>query len=267
MRKSLPVAVVISLLFLLPVPTLADKASSDTTPVEALEAALRAGRVDEAVNLLTDDAILRDLEGTEHSGKEAVRAALEGFMKDEWRADVGNRQVVEPGRVTWLASVSSAALKRLGVAPLEAAGEATIREGKVASYRLRLPAAAAIRYEKARTAAARDLVKSLLDLALVKGDEAGMRALLAADFKDNAFAFPGHKGDADGFLAAAAALRGAVSELSVGPVDQYVDGDYVTARFTVRGKWSGSFVNRQGDGRLVERGHVWLFGVAGGRVA
>jgi predicted ester cyclase/ketosteroid isomerase-like protein len=266
MRNSLPMAAVLSLLSIIPIPATAAKGFPETAPVEALEAALRAGRVAEAVDLLTDDAILRDIEGNEHSGKEAIRAALEGFMKDEWRADVGNRQVVEPGRVTWSASVSTAILKRLGVAPIEAAGEATTRQGKVSSYRLRLPASAAARYEKARAGAARDLVKSLLDLALVRGDEAGARALLAGGYADHD-PFPGKTGDADGFLGGAAALRTAFPGLAASVEALFVDGAFVTARLSLKGVQSGEYLGRAGTGRAVDTGVVWLFRVDKGLVA
>jgi ketosteroid isomerase-like protein len=266
MRKFLPVVLVLSLLFIFPLPAGAVKGSPETAPVEALEAALRAGRVAEAVELLTDDAVLRDVDGTEHAGKEAIRAALEGLMKDEWRADVGNRQVAEPGRVTWSASVSSATLKRLGISPLEAAGEATTQGGKVASYRLRLPASSTARYAQARSAAVRDLVKSLLDLALVKGDEAGARVLLAAGYADHD-PFPGRGGEADGFLAGAAARRAACPGLAVTPEAILVDGAFVTARLSLKGNRAGEYLGRPGSGSAVDSSLVWLFRVADGRVA
>jgi predicted ester cyclase len=211
----------------------AGRAAKEKAPgiraVERLDALLNAGKPDEAAALFAPDAMARALDGRSVSGRDAIRgwlASLAGF-----RADAGQRQAWEGGRVTWLASVSTDRYRALGVAPLAASCEATVRDGLIAALTLRLSAESRLKVAEAEAKEAEGTARAAFAPALA-GDD----------------------------------LLAAAPDLSLAVADIVVAGGRVAARGSVAGTWTGVLLGVTGTGQPVSAGWTGWAKVADGTV-
>ena len=104
--------------------------------VEAAYAAVTAGDMDAALELLTDDAVLMivspQLAAATHVGKEEIRAWFEVLHADGFSAEFSD-VVVDGGRVTFRADTYGGLFESMELAPGEFEGVAIVQNGKVRS--------------------------------------------------------------------------------------------------------------------------------------
>ena len=230
-----------------------------------LDSAMNSGNLDAAMGLFGDDATARDILGQLYAGRTQIREWLSGLVAQGYHADSGNRQVSSE-RVTWTASISYESLRRLKVAPLDAFGDAAVRDGKIRSFTMRLSAAAAMKLQSAQLASNREIARRALEDIFNSGNGEAVDRNLDAGFVDHN-PFPGQTPDLGGFKAAVVALRGAFPNLKVTIEDLLAEGDKVIARLTVRGTHAGPFMGRAATGKSFSAMEMRLFRVKDGKLA
>ena len=233
--------------------------------VAKLESALNAGDVAGAVAVLTPDAAAKDPWGRVYSGREQIQGWFSDLVRAKYRADSGNRQLMDGGRVIWTSSVADDQLRSLKVAPVDAAGEAIVRDEKVASLTIRFSASAHIKVAAALNAANREIVRSALDAIYNLRQAGAVTVFLDSAFTDHDPA-PGQKGDRDGFRAGMKEMLSAFPDLRVTPDDLLVDGDKVTARLAVRGSHAGSFRGAPPSGKSFGVQEIQVFRIKDGKI-
>jgi predicted ester cyclase len=246
-------------LVMLAVPGRAARAP-EVAAVIKMESALNAGDVAGAVSLFDADATARDQWGKIHAGREQIQGWVKELTAGKFHADSGNRQLMEGGRVTWISSVADDLLRRLKTAPVDASGEALVKNGLISSFTLRFSAASMIKVTAALDAASRETVRTALEAVYNLKQAAAVTAYLDSGFIDHDPA-PGRKGDRDGFMEGVKEMQAVFPDLHVTQDDLLVDGDKVTARLTVKGTGAGGQpldtteiqVFRIRDGRIIER--------------
>jgi len=233
--------------------------------ISKLESALNSGDVAAAITLLAPDATARDPWGRIYSNREQIQGWFSDLVKGKYRADSGNRQVMDGGRVIWTSSVADDGLRSLKVAPVDATGEAVVRDEKIASFAIRFSASAHLKVTAAMDAANREIVRAALD-AIYNARQAGaVTAFLDSAFMDHD-PVPGQKGDREGFQAGVKEMLSAFPDLKVVPDDLLVDADKVTARLTVRGSHAGTFQGVPASGKPFAAQEIQVFRVKDGKI-
>lgn len=155
--------------------------------VVAVYAALEAGDVDAAVELLADHAVLTILpppEGTDGAfvGKEEIRAWYAGLAAGNGRSEISD-VLTDGNRAIMRSTFSDAFFDDLGIGPAEFDGAAVVQDGKVESlswvftpeFRAKMDAAMA-------TATTRDVITRYMDNLWSQGELALVDELIAEDF-------------------------------------------------------------------------------------
>ncbi len=125
-----------ALVFAFAVPATTAVAGEAAFPVEAAYAAVSAGDLDTAVELLTEDAVFAvvpassRMDGPALVGKEAIRAWWAGTHKDNGRVEFANLKV-DGARASFTCLYHGSKLEKLGVSPAEFDGVAILRDGKI----------------------------------------------------------------------------------------------------------------------------------------
>ncbi|MFQ5594963.1 MAG: nuclear transport factor 2 family protein [Anaerolineae bacterium] len=132
MKTRLITMLVLVVLLAIPVALYAQ----DTDPAavaKALANALNAGDVEAALALFADDAVVdTGSPASPYTGKEAIRAWLEGMVATNFQIEIEILQV-EGDIVTERDRFSDDDLRNLGIAPLEGISKITVQDGKVTS--------------------------------------------------------------------------------------------------------------------------------------
>jgi hypothetical protein len=116
------------------------------------DAALNGHDVDSALALFADDAVVKDksniacipgcsplyLPTLEYKTKIQIRGWLEELVRDNIEVKELGDYKVDANNVTWVLAISVDEFRRLGVAPLNGAAEAIVREGKISSLSVKL---------------------------------------------------------------------------------------------------------------------------------
>ena len=106
---------------------------SPSKVVAEFDAAITAGNLDAAMNMVADNVEVTDPTGAKVNGKADTRAMFDAWAQKHGTCElVGTRQT-EGNKVTWMGKVASDDLTKLGVAPLEVSHEAMIDQGKIVS--------------------------------------------------------------------------------------------------------------------------------------
>lgn len=186
MAKVLSLLIVCALL--LGMSGTAVQAQEETSPfvVEAVYAAVSAGDIDAALELLADDAVLTILpapmgqEDAAFVGKEEIRAWYEALHAGNSRAEFDNVRM-DGDRATWTARFWNDLFESLGIAPAEFEGVAILHDGKVQS--MIWSQSAEFKAKMDARMANEEIVRQWLShFDTVNGDLAGADELLAAGF-------------------------------------------------------------------------------------
>jgi len=118
-------------------------ANDPLSVVEALDATLNAQNVDGALALFADDATVRQSPPQPGStgvyqGKAAVRTFLASDVAQDIHFDLAAPRQVAGERVTWINNTSIDPWRKLGIAPLQGQGDATVHGGKIVSLTITL---------------------------------------------------------------------------------------------------------------------------------
>jgi ketosteroid isomerase-like protein len=104
-----------------------------TGAVTGFEAALNAGDVEGTLARFADNAVIT-ASTTTATGREQVRAFLAALVAQGFRVESVRGRKVEGDKETHTALVSTSDWKRMGIAPLEAIGEATVQGNRITSF-------------------------------------------------------------------------------------------------------------------------------------
>ena len=94
-----------------------------------IDALVNAHDVDGFINLLTDDVVVMGPEGSMHSGKDAVRAWITGYMPGFHADSRGWEQSGDTLR--WMSTVRSDAFAKMGINPMKLNATAVFSGGKL----------------------------------------------------------------------------------------------------------------------------------------
>jgi hypothetical protein len=154
-HRILPMLLLVTMIAAMPAAAAADDPLS---VIDALDATLNAQNVDGALALFADDATVRQsppqpgATGT-YQGKAAVRTFLASIVAQNIHFDlVAPRQVVGE-RVTWTNNTAVDPWRKLGIAPLQGQGDATVHDGKITSLSIILTPDSLAKLQRAAAAA------------------------------------------------------------------------------------------------------------------
>jgi len=102
----------------------------------ALDEAMNAGRLETALALFSDDAVVifpSQPEPNRFAGKEQIRNWLQSDISEGIHVESGERRA-NGERVTWTGQISLAAWRERGIAPIEGQAEAIVRDGQIVSF-------------------------------------------------------------------------------------------------------------------------------------
>jgi len=111
--------------------------------IDALDATLNARNVDGALVLFADDATVRQNPPqpgatSAYQGKAAVRTFLASVVAQNIHFDLTAPRQVIGERVTWINNTAVDPWRKLGIAPLQGQGDATVQGGKIVSLTITL---------------------------------------------------------------------------------------------------------------------------------
>lgn len=121
--------------------------SDPVSVLKRLFAARNAADADAAVALFDRGGVIVNVVGTRFAGHDDIRRFLEMTGAQKGRYDL--EQVNAAGdRVTWTDLVTNPLYEKLGIAPVQVAGEAVIREGKIESFVTHFPPYSLAKFEQ-----------------------------------------------------------------------------------------------------------------------
>lgn len=229
------------------------------------DAAVNAGRLDEALSLLADDATVKDLSARAIAGREGLRDWLRESIDRHFHADAGIRQLSDGGRVTWTASLADDSLRALDAAPVAAFIEAIVVGGKIRSWVPRVAAGDRLKIQAAQAKANEAVVRALTEGVIGKGQVELIDRLCASTFVDHD-PFPGALSTLAGFRKSVEAWRGACSGLSLTIDDLLTADDRVVVRGTLSGTQIGPLPGISAGGRSFKVESIDIFRVRDGRI-
>jgi hypothetical protein len=111
--------------------------------VDTLDASLNAGDVDAALALFSADAQVHQTPpqpGTNgaYQGTDGVRTFLQSIVAQHIQFELAAPRQVDGERVTWTNNTSIDPWRKLGIAPLQGQGDATVRDGQIVSLTIAL---------------------------------------------------------------------------------------------------------------------------------
>ena len=104
--------------------------------VTALDEAVNAGRLEAALALFGDDAVVTfpsQPEPNRFAGKEQIRNWLQSDISEGIHVESSERQA-DGERVVWTGRISLAAWRERGILPIEGQAEAIVRDGQIVSF-------------------------------------------------------------------------------------------------------------------------------------
>ena len=102
----------------------------------ALDEAVNAGRLETALALFSDDAVVTfpsQPEPNRFAGKEQIRNWLQSDISEGIHVESSERQA-DGERMVWTGRISLAAWREQGIAPIEGQAEAIVRAGRIVSF-------------------------------------------------------------------------------------------------------------------------------------
>jgi len=230
------------------------------------DAALNAGRLDEALSLLADDGMVKDLSGHAITGREGLAAWLRESIDRHFHADAGIRQLSDGGRVTWTASLADDTLRALDAAPAAAFIEAIVVDGRIRSWVPRISAGDRLKIQTAQARSNEAMIRTLADGVIGRGQLDLLDRLCASGFVDHD-PFPGAAPTLAGFRQGVAAWRGACAGLTLSIDDLLTADDRVVVRGTLAGSQTGPLPGIASAGRPFKIESIDIYRIRDGRIA
>jgi len=230
------------------------------------DAALNAGRLDEALSFLADDGTVRDLGGRAITGRAALTAWLQDAINRHYHADAGIRQLSDGGRVTWTASLADDTLRSLNAAPAAAFIEAIVVDGRIRSWVPRVMAGDRLKIQAAQARANEAVVRTVAEAVVGKGQLDLLERLCTTDFIDHD-PLPGSPPTVAGYRQGLATLRGACSGLAMSIDDVIAADDRVVVRGVLSGTQTGAINGIPSAGKSFKVGYIDIVRVRDGRMA
>lgn len=139
-QRILPMLMLVTMITAMPAAAAADDPFS---VINALDATLNAGNVDSALALFADDATVQQSPSQPgatdvYQGKAAVRTFLANVVAQNIHFDRAAPRQVVGERVTWINNTAIDPWRKLGIAPLQGQGDATVHGGKIVSLTITL---------------------------------------------------------------------------------------------------------------------------------
>jgi limonene-1,2-epoxide hydrolase len=133
----------LALLVALVMSTTVSAATDPTSVVDTLDASLNAGDVDAALALFAADAQVHQTPpqpGTNgaYQGTDGVRTFLQSIVAQHIHFELAAPRQVDGERVTWTNNTSVDPWRKLGIAPLQGLGDATVHDGRIVSLTITL---------------------------------------------------------------------------------------------------------------------------------
>lgn len=136
--------------------------------LETYDFAINGRDVDAALALFADDAVVKVRSGT-FTGRDKIRAWLQGEADKNLRAQVVGQRTVQGDKITWRSSFTRDDLKNLGIAVAEADDEATVRDSKIRAFSSTLTPETAAKLETALAAQATPSQPTVSATAVISG--------------------------------------------------------------------------------------------------
>jgi SnoaL-like protein len=103
---------------------------------------------DRALALFADDGVIINVVGARFVGRDNIKTFLQSADVQRDRYEIEDVRVAG-GIVTWIGAVSNEVYEKLGVAPVQVAEEALIRDGKIQQLVSRFSAGSLAKFERA----------------------------------------------------------------------------------------------------------------------
>jgi hypothetical protein len=121
-----------------------------TDPASVLKSLFEArnsANADAALALFADDGVIINVVGAKFAGRDNIKKFLDGAAAQKGRYDLEEvRSVGET--VTWTDLVTNPLYEKLDIAPVQVAGQAVIREGKISSFITHFPPNSLAKFEQ-----------------------------------------------------------------------------------------------------------------------
>jgi ketosteroid isomerase-like protein len=149
MRFMKAVLATVLALVTLPAPFAAQAEQSDPVSVlKSLFEARNSKNSDAALALFADDGLIINVVGAKFAGRDNIENFLQITGAQSGRYELESVRSVGD-TVMWTDLVTNPTYEKLGVAPVQIAGEAVIRDGKIKSFVTHFPASSMAKFEEA----------------------------------------------------------------------------------------------------------------------
>jgi len=132
-------------------PSLAAAQTQQSDPLSVLKSLLETrntGSAAAALALFADDGVIINVIGVKFAGRDNIEILIQ-----DTNAEAGSYELEDPHSaghtVTWTDLVTNPVYEKLGVAPVQIAGQAVIRDGKIKSLITHFPPSSLAKFEQA----------------------------------------------------------------------------------------------------------------------
>lgn len=125
--------------------------AQESDPVSVLKSLFEARNAADsgaALALFADDGVIINVVGVKFAGRDDIAKFLQGAGAHEGRYYLEGARAAGD-TATWTDLVTNPVYEKLGVAPVQVAGEAVIRDGKIRSFVTHYPASSLAKFEQA----------------------------------------------------------------------------------------------------------------------
>jgi hypothetical protein len=124
-----------------------DVQSEPVSVIKRLFEARNAGDADAAGGLFAADGEIINVVGSRFAGRDDIRKFMVAGIAQKGRYDLEEIRSVE-GTVTWTDLVTNPLYEKLGIAPVQVAGQAVVHEGKIKSFITHFPPYSLAKFEQ-----------------------------------------------------------------------------------------------------------------------
>ena len=225
--------------------------------IKKFDAAWNAHNLDAAMSFFADDAVVKLLppppDGGVYTGKKQIRGWAEEFIKG-FHVD-SKRFVADGNKVSWMFTVHSDYIGKMGVNPGTGVAEVLLEKNKIKTFTPTFD----------QETVGKMVITQFIEEVLNQGNLDAADEFIAANFVDHN-PIPGQEPTLEGLKKGFKMFLAAFPDLHLTIEDIIAEGDKVMIRLTSRGTHKGEFMGIPPSGKQVTVLEIHIARIANGKI-